>query len=98
TGEPWTATDTLYGANGEPASASWLNGTTVVQIETWNPDGSVHDIHYYGINGQPYTDYDLLYANGRKAEAGYSNGMTQTWSYNADGSTHESVLSGVTGA
>jgi hypothetical protein len=98
TGENWTSTDTLYGSNGEPVSASWLNGATVVQTEAWNADGSIHDIHYYGITGQAYADDDLLYANGRKAEAIYSNGMTQSWSYNADGSTHESVLSGISDA
>jgi hypothetical protein len=97
TGSIAATTDTIYGANGKAASETWRNGTTPVQSETWNADGSIHDIHYYG-NGQPSTDYDLLYANGRKAEAIYADGMTQSWTYNADGSTHESFLGGLTGA
>jgi len=66
-----------------------------VQSETWNADGTIHDIHFYGNDSS--SDYDLVYANGKKSEAIYQNGMTQTWTYNADGSTHESFLSGVTG-
>ncbi len=97
TGSISSSTDTIYGSNGKAVSETWANGTTPVQNETWNPDGSIHDIHYDG-NGQPSTDYDLVYANGRKSEAIYANGMTQSWTYNGDGSTHESFLSGVTGA
>ena len=90
TGQRWTASDTLY-ANNKPVSAVWTNGATVIQTETWNPDGTVHDIHYYGLNGV-YTDYDVVYANNKPVSASYSNGMTQTWSYNADGSLHELVV------
>jgi hypothetical protein len=98
TGQKWTASDTLYGANGKPLDATWRNGSAVVQTEAWNPDGSIHDIHYYAITGQAYTDYDLVYdADGRKGEAVYSNGMTQRWSYNPDGSLHETVVAGLTG-
>ena len=57
---------------------------TTVQTETWNADGTIHDIHYYGITGQAYTDYGMVYgANNKPVSASYSNGMTATWSYNA---------------
>ena len=46
----------------------WTNGATVVQSETWNPDGTVHDIHYYGLTGA-YTDYDVVYANNKPVSA-----------------------------
>ena len=98
TGSTASSTDVVYGSNGKAASETWQNGTTVVQTETWNADGSIRDIHYDGITSEPYTDYDLLYANGRKAEAIYSDGMTQAWTYNTDGSTYESVLAGLTSA
>ena len=78
-------------------SAVWTNGATVMQTETWNADGTVHDIHYYGLTGA-YTDYDVVYANNKPVSATYSNGMTQTWSYNADGSLHELIVTGITGA
>ena len=45
-----------------------------------------------------YSDYDVVYANNKPVSASYSNGMTQTWSYNADGSLHELVVTGITGA
>ena len=77
-------------------SAVWTNGATVVQTETWNADGTVHDIHYYGLTGA-YSDYDVVYANNKPVSATYSNGMTQTWSYNADGSLHEVVYNGIVG-
>ena len=89
TGQRYTATDTLY-ANGKAVSEQWTNGATVVQSETWNPDGTVHDMHYYGLTGA-YTDYDVVYANNKPVSASYSNGMTAAWSYNADGSLHEVV-------
>ena len=69
---------------------------TVVQTETWNADGTVHDIHYYGLTGA-YSDYDVVYANNKPVSASYSNGMSQTWSYNADGSTHEVIVTGISG-
>ena len=42
-------------------SEVWSNGVTIVQTETWNADGTIHDIHYYGITGQAYTDYGMVY-------------------------------------
>ena len=93
TGQRYTATDTLY-ANGKAVSEVWSNAptggtseaSTVIQSETWNPDGTVHDVHYYGLTGA-YSDYDVVYANNKPVSASYSNGMTAAWSYNADGSS-----------
>jgi hypothetical protein len=92
TGTTYTDYDVLYGANGKPASALYSNGTTeawsysgatLIQTENWNADKTVHDIHYYGVTGQAYTDYDIYYgANGKPAYASYSNGMTTAWTYN----------------
>src|ERR1019366_4378958 len=74
------------------------NGSMLLQIETWNADGTVHDIHHYGVTGQAYTDYDVVYGtNNRLSSASYSNGMTEAWSYNSDGSLHELVYNGITG-
>ena len=95
TGQRYTSTDTLY-ANGKPVSEVWTQGATVLQSETWNPDGTVHDVHYYGLSGA-YSDYDVVYANNKPVSASYSNGMSQTWSYNADGSLHEVVANGISG-
>ena len=76
----------------------WSNGTTTIQTETWNSNGTVNNIHYYGITGQAYTDYDVVYgANNEPASATYSNGMTETWSYNSDNTLHEVVEQGITG-
>ncbi len=58
-GKPWTTTDTIYGPNGKPASESWHDGTTLVQTETWNADGSVHDVHYFNVANHDFTDYDV---------------------------------------
>ena len=41
TGQKYTSTDTLYGANNTPASEVWANGTTTIQTETWNGNGTV---------------------------------------------------------
>ena len=69
TGQKYTTTDLVYGANNTPASEVWSNGSTVIQTETWNANGTVNNVHYYGITGQPYTDYDVVYgANNKPAE------------------------------
>ena len=50
------------------------------------------------MTGQAYTSYTTNYGtNGAPTSATYSNGMTETWAYNADG-TAEIDYSGVTGA
>ena len=39
-------------------------------VTTLNANGTVHNIHYYNITGQPYTDEEVLYgANNKPAEA-----------------------------
>jgi hypothetical protein len=54
---------------------------------TYNADGSIHDIDYVGVSGQPYVSVDVIYGvNGQPSTATYSNGMTETWTYNSDGS------------
>jgi Big-like domain-containing protein len=107
TGHNWTSSDTLY-ANGKPLSETWSdNGVTLntawtnssgvtLKTEAWNSDGTIHDIHYYGITRQPYTDYDVIYTNNKPVSAIYSNGMTAAWTYNADG-TSEYALNNVQG-
>ena len=59
TGQKWTSTDMLYGS---PAwTETWTNGATLVQTEDWNADGT-RDIHFYGVTGQAYTNFDQTYA------------------------------------
>ncbi len=87
TGQNYTSTEKTYDANGKAVSEVWANDALTMRTEVWNADGSVHDIHYYGITNQAYTDYDVAYgANDKPLSATYSDGMTETWSYNADGS------------
>jgi len=88
----------LYGANNTPAGEVWANGTTTLQTETWNANGTINNVDYFGITGQAYTSEDVVYgANNKPAEATYSNGMTDTYSYNADGTLHEQLYEGITG-
>ena len=56
-----------------------------------------YDIAYAGVTGTPYTSCTVLHAsNGDPVSATYSNGMTATWTYDADGS-YEGAYAGVTG-
>ena len=97
TGQKYTTTDLVYGANNTPASEVWSNGSTVVQTETWNANGTVNNVHYYGFTGA-YTDYDVSYgANNKPVLATYSNGMTETWTYNSDNTLAETITQGITG-
>ena len=90
--------DTVYGANNTPASEVWANGSTIVQTETWNTNGTINDIHYYGVTGQAYTDYDVVYgANNKAASATFSNGMTETLTYNSANTLQEVIYQSVTG-
>jgi hypothetical protein len=73
-------------------------GSDGAQTITWNPDGSLHDIHYYVVSGQSYTDYDVVYSgNGQTQTISYPNGETETRSYNPDGSLHDVLHAGITG-
>src|SRR5258708_2034258 len=96
-GQKWTATDTVYGTASKPATETWTNGAMTIQTEAWNSDGTVHDIHYYGITGQAYTSYDVLYGANKPVSAVYSNGMTESWGYNSDGSLHDIAIQCITG-
>ena len=86
TGQKYTSIDLVYGANNTPASEVWCNGASIVQTETWNANGTINNVSYFGITGPAYTNEDVIYgANNKPAEATYSNGMTETWTYNSDG-------------
>ena len=90
-----------YDANGDGGYSIYLGATqtsaTLTQQKTVNTDGT-YDIHYYGITGKSYTDYDIVYgANGKPTSEAWSNGQTETWSYNADASLHEEVVNGISG-
>ncbi len=70
----------------------------VIEIITYNDDGSVHDIAYSGITGEPYTSYDIVYgANALPASTTYSDGTTRTWTYNSDGSVKTITYGGIQG-
>ena len=43
----------------------------------------------YAITGQPYTDYDTVYANNKPVSATYSDGETAAWTYNSAGTLQE---------
>jgi hypothetical protein len=65
---------------------------------SWNPDGSLHDVHYYATSASGYNDYDVVYnAIGKPASAVYASGMTDSWTYNADNSMHEVVQNSIIG-
>jgi hypothetical protein len=71
---------------------------TGAQTLSWNADGSLHDTHYYVVNGQSYSAYDIVYnASGKPASATYSDGSIASWDYNSDGSLHEFTQNNLTG-
>ena len=85
-------------SEGRSSTEPSYNGPTIVRTRTWNSDGVLADIHHYGVTGQSYTDYDVVYgANGKPASATYSDGMTATWSYYPGGGLQEIRYQGVTG-
>ena len=97
TGQNYTSTEKTYGPNGKVVSEVWANGTSTIRDEAWNADGSINNIHYYGITGQAYTDYDVAYGTNHMAQsATYSDGMTETWSHNADGS-YDAAMNNIVG-
>ena len=96
---PYTSNDTIYGANGKAAVETFYNGANVVEVETWNADGTVHDIAYSNITGQAYTSNDTIYgANGKASVETFYKGASvfevETW--NTDGSVHDAAYYGVT--
>ena len=93
-GAAYTSYTVTYGANGEPASASYSNGMTAAW--TYNANGS-YQVAFAGVTGAAYTSYTVQHAsNGEPESASYSNGMTAAWTYNADGS-YDINYAGVTG-
>ena len=69
-----------------------------VEVVSYNASGGVSTIDYQGFAGRQYTTETVTYGgNGKPANALFSNGMTETWTYKADGS-HSVALAGVTGA
>lgn len=83
------------GANHISLSEPYGDGAKTL---TWNADGSLHDTHFYVVNGEGYTDYDVVYrADGKAISAAYSDGLTKLWTYSADGSLHELVQNNIVG-
>ncbi|HXZ14716.1 MAG TPA: hypothetical protein VEH77_01855, partial [Roseiarcus sp.] len=54
-GQPYTQYTVSYGANGQPASASYSNGMTASY--TYLPNGG-YDVLFAGVTGEPYTSYE----------------------------------------
>jgi hypothetical protein len=89
------AQDAALGAGGISVIEPYAAGTT--EVVTFNASGGLATILYQGITGQAYTSYTVTYgANGKRASASYSNGMSAKWTYNANGSCAV-AFSGVTG-
>ena len=45
--EAYSSATVQLGLNGKATSETWLSGAALYRTETWNSDGSIHDIHYY---------------------------------------------------
>ena len=96
--------ETFYDASGNVVASETFQanggyslylGGTLEQQKTVNADGT-YDIHTYGVTGQAYTDYDIVYnASGKPTYATYSNGMSATYSYDASGNLSEIVTTGI---
>lgn len=83
------------GTGGISVLQPFSGGTT--EVVTYAASGNYASILHQGVTGQSYTSFTVTYgSNGRPASALYSNGMTETWAYNADG-TYVTAFSGVTG-
>ena len=60
-------------------------------------NGTLLGTDYFGIASPPYTSEAVLDGtNGEPESASFSNGMTETWTYNPDGS-YQTAFAGVTG-
>ena len=97
----YAKTDTLYNADGSNAKETWYTSAgAVYEIKTWNSDGS-YALHFNvsgSVFGASYSYYDSSYnASGQRVSQTWSNGVTETWSYNsATGSVSETVVTGLT--
>ena len=65
-----TVTDVAGNAANFAGATSTFPSLTVnaspTSVTTLNANGTIHDIHYYGIAGQAYTDYDVVYGTNNK--------------------------------
>jgi hypothetical protein len=90
-----TAQKEALGAAGIALEQPYSGGAN--EVLTYYSSGVLKTAQYLGIVGRPYTSYTETYgANGKPTSASYSNGMTATWTYNADKS-YDIAYAGVTG-
>jgi hypothetical protein len=90
-----TAQKEALGAAGIALEQPYSGGAN--EVLTYYSSGVLKTAQYLGIVGQPYTSYTVDYgANGKPTTSSYSNGMTVTWTYNADKS-YDVAYAGVTG-
>ena len=72
--------------------------TLDVERKQVNGDGT-YTVTYLAAPGAAYSSYTVLYsAKNAPISALYSNGETETWNRNTDGSVHDIAYAGVTGA
>ena len=68
-----------------------------VEVINYRRSGVLKSAKYLGVVDAAYTSYTVDYGtNGEPTRASYSNGMTKTWTYNANGS-YRVATAGVTG-
>ena len=100
-GASYTAYDTVYGANGQVVSETFSNG--VQESFAYDLDGSPLTATYAGLTGQQllgesYTSYEMFYApNGELVSEVFSNGITESMTYDSSGVLLETIATGVTG-
>jgi hypothetical protein len=83
------------GTGGISILQPFASGTS--EILTYAADGTLANAVFQGVSGGAYTSYTVVYGtNGKPVSATYSNGMSATWTYNANG-TYVVAFSGVTG-
>ena len=91
-----TAQKQALGAAGIALEQPYSGGT--VEVINYSASGAVSSVQYLGIVDAAYSSYTVIYgANGKQTSASYSNGMTATWTLNANGS-YDIAFAGVTGA
>ena len=83
------------GSGGISVSEPNSGGTT--KVFTYATDGTLARVLYQGVTGQPYTSYTINFASsGAPTSATYSNGLTKTWTFGANGS-YTIDVSGIAG-
>ena len=87
---------TLF-AEGINAASVLGAGGAITQTISWNAHGSTTTVQNFGITGQLYTSDEIFYgANGKPTSETFSNGMSETWTYNSDGA-YQIAYAGVMG-